>query len=287
MGVQISKILPKKQIEMEDLTGRKIAVDAFLWLHQFLSIIRQRDGTPLKDSKGRITSHLSGLFYRSPKLLENNIKLVWVFDGERPELKYDTIKERNQIKEEAEKKWKEALELGDMVAARKAAQMTSRLTSEMIEQAKELLLSEAHLAVAFGAGEDGVEQLPLLFEDAVDPLLDRVEHEEPRDGDRPGDPAAVLRGIYQALKPDGTFLMQDIDTSSHLHKNREHPVGTFFYTISCMHCMTVSLAQGGVGLGTCWGVELAQDMLREAGFACVDLHRLPHDVFNCFFVVRK
>lgn len=139
MGVQISKILPKKQIEIRDLTGRKIAVDAFLWLYQFLSIIRQRDGTPLKDSKGRITSHLSGLFYRSAKLLENNIKLVWVFDGERPEFKYDTIKQRNKIKEEAERKWKEALKTGDMVAARKAAQMTSKLTSEIIEQSKELL----------------------------------------------------------------------------------------------------------------------------------------------------
>jgi ubiquinone/menaquinone biosynthesis C-methylase UbiE len=101
------------------------------------------------------------------------------------------------------------------------------------------------------------------------------------------DPAAVLRAIHRVLKADGTFLMQDIDSSSHLHQNLEHPLGTFLYTISCMHCMTVSLAQGGVGLGTCWGVELAQQMLAEAGFATVDLHRLEHDRFNCFFVVRK
>lgn len=101
------------------------------------------------------------------------------------------------------------------------------------------------------------------------------------------DPAAVLRSIHRALKTDGTFLMQDIDTSSHLHKNLQHPLGTFLYTISCMHCMTVSLAQGGAGLGACWGIELAQDMLREAGFTRIDVHRLPHDVFNCFLVVRK
>jgi 2-polyprenyl-3-methyl-5-hydroxy-6-metoxy-1,4-benzoquinol methylase len=100
-------------------------------------------------------------------------------------------------------------------------------------------------------------------------------------------PASVLRGIYRSLKPDGTFLMQDIDTSSHLHRNLEHPLGTFLYTISCMHCMTVSLAQGGVGLGTCWGVELAQKMLREAGFGHIDVHRLEHDIMNCFFVIRK
>jgi 2-polyprenyl-3-methyl-5-hydroxy-6-metoxy-1,4-benzoquinol methylase len=101
------------------------------------------------------------------------------------------------------------------------------------------------------------------------------------------DPAAVLRGIHQSLKPDGIFLMQDIDSSSHLHNNLEHPLGTFLYTISCMHCMTVSLAQGGIGLGTCWGVELAQQMLAEAGFTRVDLHRLDHDIFNCYFVIRK
>lgn len=101
------------------------------------------------------------------------------------------------------------------------------------------------------------------------------------------DPAAVLRGIHRALKADGTFLMQDIDSSSHLHQNLEHPLGTFLYTISCMHCMTVSLAQGGAGLGTCWGVELAQQMLAEAGFTSIDLQRLAHDRFNCFFVVGK
>jgi len=127
MGVQISKILPKKEIELEDLSGRKIAVDAFIWLHQFLSIIRQRDGTPLKDSKGRITSHLSGLFYRSARLIENNIKLVWVFDGEKPEFKSETIEEREEIRKEAHRKWEEALEAGDLEAARKAAQMTSRI----------------------------------------------------------------------------------------------------------------------------------------------------------------
>ena len=101
------------------------------------------------------------------------------------------------------------------------------------------------------------------------------------------DPAAVLQGIHHSLKADGVFLMQDIDSSSQLHKNLEHPIGTFLYTISCMHCMTVSLARGGAGLGTCWGVELARKMLAEAGFRHIDLHRLEHDIFNCYFVIQK
>jgi len=139
MGVQISNLLPKKELEIEDLSGKTIAVDAFLWLHQFLSIIRQPDGTPLKDSKGRVTSHLSGIFYRSAKLLEKNIKLVWVFDGKPPSFKDGTTRERRAIKEEAHKRWKEALEKGDLSEARKAAQMTTTLNDEILEQSKNLL----------------------------------------------------------------------------------------------------------------------------------------------------
>jgi flap endonuclease-1 len=139
MGVQISNILPKKEIELVSLSGKILAVDAFLWLHQFLSIIRQRDGMPLMDSKGRTTSHLSGLFYRSAKLLENNIRLVWVFDGEKPDLKTMTIEQRKERKEEAYKQWQQALSLGNLEEAKRAAQMTSSLTGEMIEDSKKLL----------------------------------------------------------------------------------------------------------------------------------------------------
>ncbi|MFH0929513.1 MAG: flap endonuclease-1 [Candidatus Aenigmatarchaeota archaeon] len=139
MGVQIYKILPKQEIDIKHLSGKTLAVDAFLWLHQFLSIIRQRDGTPLKDSKGRTTSHLSGILYRSAKLLENDVRLVWVFDGEKPDLKTMTIEERKERKKEAYKKWQEALALGNLEEAKKAAQMTSSLTSEMIDESKRLL----------------------------------------------------------------------------------------------------------------------------------------------------
>jgi len=139
MGVQIFDILPKRELEIEELSGKIIAVDAFLWLHQFLSIIRQPDGTPLMDSKGRVTSHLSGIFYRSAKLIENGLKLVYVFDGPSHEFKKATIEERQAIKEQAKIRWQEALDNEDLEAAKKAAQMTSKLTADMIEQSKLLL----------------------------------------------------------------------------------------------------------------------------------------------------
>jgi flap endonuclease-1 len=139
MGIQIFDILQKKDIEIEDLKGRVLAVDAFLWLHQFLSIIRQPDGTPLMDSKGRITSHLSGIFYRSARLIENGLKLVFVFDGPSPRFKAATVEERNSVKERARIKWEEALDEENLEDARKAAQATSRLTDEMIQQSKNLL----------------------------------------------------------------------------------------------------------------------------------------------------
>jgi 2-polyprenyl-3-methyl-5-hydroxy-6-metoxy-1,4-benzoquinol methylase len=100
-------------------------------------------------------------------------------------------------------------------------------------------------------------------------------------------PDVVLRGIYTALKPDGTFLMQDILASTHLENNLDNPIATFLYTISTMHCMTVSLAQGGAGLGTCWGRELAEKMLAEAGFRDVTVEKLPHDDMNYYYIARK
>jgi SAM-dependent methyltransferase len=100
-------------------------------------------------------------------------------------------------------------------------------------------------------------------------------------------PLALLRGIHRALKPDGLYLMQDIAGSSHVHKNLDHPLGPLLYTISCMHCMTVSLAQGGEGLGAMWGEEKTREYLQKAGFRSVETHRLAHDVQNNWYLVRK
>ena len=101
------------------------------------------------------------------------------------------------------------------------------------------------------------------------------------------DPAAVLEGIRRALRPDGVYLMQDIAGSSHLHNNMDHPMGPLLYTISTMHCATVSLAQGGAGLGTMWGEEKAREMLAEAGFTNVEVEQLPHDFGNSYFIVTR
>ncbi len=100
------------------------------------------------------------------------------------------------------------------------------------------------------------------------------------------EPKRVLRNVRAALRPRGVFLMQDMRTSSHLENNVEHPLGPFLYTISYNHHMAVSLARNGEGLGTCWGRELAQEMLRDAGFASVEVHHLDHDIINDFFVAR-
>ena len=100
-------------------------------------------------------------------------------------------------------------------------------------------------------------------------------------------PAAVLRGIQAALKPGGTFLMQDIAGSSRLENNVDHPLGPLLYAVSVFHCMTVSLAEGGAGLGTMWGRELAEEMLTEAGFGSIDVRQLAHDVQNNYFVITK
>ena len=100
-------------------------------------------------------------------------------------------------------------------------------------------------------------------------------------------PLNVLRGIHRALRADGVYLMQDIKGSSHVHKNLDHPLGPALYTVSCMHCMTVSLAQGGEGLGAMWGEEKTREYLARAGFRSVEKRELAHDIQNNWYVVRK
>jgi len=139
MGVNLKPLVKARQIMLHDLAGKTIAIDAYNALHQFLSIIRQRDGTPLKDGMGRVTSHLSGIFYRTANMVEQNIKPVYVFDGKPHPLKMKTLQKRKEVKVEAEKEWQMALERGDMETAFKKAQQTSRVDEEKVKETKRLL----------------------------------------------------------------------------------------------------------------------------------------------------
>jgi 2-polyprenyl-3-methyl-5-hydroxy-6-metoxy-1,4-benzoquinol methylase len=100
-------------------------------------------------------------------------------------------------------------------------------------------------------------------------------------------PLRLLTGIYRTLCDDGVYLMQDIKGSTDVHRNLGHPLGPFLYTVSCMHCMTVSLAQGGEGLGAMWGEEMTREYLARAGFRSVEKHELAHDIQNNWYIVRK
>ena len=141
MGVDLGELVEGKDIEFADLNDKTVSVDAMNVLYQFLSIIRQRDGTPLKDSSGNVTSHLSGLFYRNIGLLENNIRPVYVFDGPAPDLKEKETAKRKKKREEAREEWKRLKEEGKISEAYSKATQSSKLTGNMIEESKKLLES--------------------------------------------------------------------------------------------------------------------------------------------------
>ena len=139
MGVNLSPIVTAKEIELEELRGKTVAVDAFNTIFQFLSIIRQPDGKPLMDSKGRVTSHLTGILYRTANLIEAGIEPSFVFDGKPNELKTGTIEERIARREKAKQEYEQALAEGDMKKAFSKAQQTARMTPEILETSKKLI----------------------------------------------------------------------------------------------------------------------------------------------------
>ncbi len=139
MAVDLSKLVSKRKLLFEELNGKSVAIDAYNVLFQFLSIIRQADGTPLMDSKGNITSHLSGLFYRTLDMLDYGIKPIYVFDGIPSILKQKTTMARIKRREDAYKAWQEAKETGDVEAMRTHAQASTRITKEIVASSKTLL----------------------------------------------------------------------------------------------------------------------------------------------------
>jgi len=139
LGVQLGDIVSRRKLGLPDLSGKAVAIDCYNTLYQFLAIIRGVDGTPLMDRERRVTSHLSGLLYRSSNLMENGARLVYVFDGEPPTLKEAEIKRRMGVKEEALRRYEEALRTGKMEEARVYAQATSVVKDYMVDDAKRLL----------------------------------------------------------------------------------------------------------------------------------------------------
>jgi flap endonuclease-1 len=160
VGVNLTPIMVKRILTLNQLRGRSLAVDASNYLYQFLALIRTKDGTPLKDSHGNITSHLAGLMFRSTRLIcDFNIDLIFVFDGKPPSLKQETIRERRKQRNQAMDDWQKALQKEEYDKAFSKAVMTSRLTKNMQEDAKKLLTflgipfaeapSEAEAQIAF------------------------------------------------------------------------------------------------------------------------------------------
>jgi len=140
LGVNLTPIIIKKVLSLEDLKGKSLAVDANNYLYEFLALIRTRDGTPLKDKNGNITSHLAGLLFRTTRLIRDyDMRLVFVFDGKPPQQKEQEIIKRRELREKAVREWKQALEKGDYDAAWSKAVMTSRLTKPLLEDAKHIL----------------------------------------------------------------------------------------------------------------------------------------------------
>lgn len=137
MGVDLGDLVQKKRIEIKELAGSWVAVDAFNTLYQFLSIIRQKDGTPLMDSSGRVTSHLSGILYRTTNLIEAGVKVVFVFDGAPHPFKAEILQERSKIREKAAAAWEEARSQGE--DGFKYAQAASRLNSDMLADSRRLI----------------------------------------------------------------------------------------------------------------------------------------------------
>ena len=188
MGLQIGDLVNRKEVVFSDLKGKTIAVDAFNAIYQFLSSVRQPDGTPLMDSAGNVTSHLSGLFYRNVALLSEGISLIYVFDGEYHVLKGKTHEIRQAAKDKMAEKYEEALEEEDVLGMSKYSRGFIRLDDKMIAESKELLEAMG-IAVVQAPGEGEMQAAELV---------------------KSGQAYAVGSQDYDALVVGGTRLIQNL-----------------------------------------------------------------------------
>lgn len=160
MGVNISELVTKEEIALDYLTGKKVGIDSYNMLYQFLASIRGADGLPLSDSHGNVTSHLTGLFYRTINLVDLGVKPIYVFDGAPSKLKSETLRKRREVRTDAEKKSSLALKEGNMQDASKFGSRALRLTPDMVIEAKEMLM---HLGIpVVEAPQEGEAQASVM-----------------------------------------------------------------------------------------------------------------------------
>ena len=160
MGVNISELVTKKEIALDYLSGKKVGIDSYNMLYQFLASIRGADGLPLADSHGNVTSHLTGLFYRTINLVDLGVKPIYVFDGAPSKLKSKTLRKRREVRTDAEKKSSLALKEGKMDDAQKFGSRALRLTPDMVVEAKEML---SHLGIpVVEAPQEGEAQASVM-----------------------------------------------------------------------------------------------------------------------------
>jgi len=160
MGVNISELVTKKEIALDYLSGKKVGIDSYNMLYQFLASIRGADGLPLADSHGNVTSHLTGLFYRTINLVDLGVKPIYVFDGAPSKLKSETLRKRREVRTDAEKKSSLALKEGNMGEAQKFGSRALRLTPDMVVEAKQMLL---HLGIpVVEAPQEGEAQASVM-----------------------------------------------------------------------------------------------------------------------------
>lgn len=230
MGVNLADLVTRDEIELSRLRGKSVAIDALNILYQFLAIIRQRDGELLKDSQGRVTSHLSGLFYRSINLVEEGIKPIYVFDGEPPAVKKETISKRQKIKREARREWRRAVEEKREEDIKKYAQQTSRITDDMLQDAKILLDSMGIPHIQ--APSEGEAQAALLA--------------------KKGDAYAAASQDYDSLLFDAPRLVRNLTLTG----RRKLPGKDVYITISPELVVLQNLLQG---------LDITREQLVEAG----------------------
>src|SRR3989338_2721365 len=224
MGVALTELLLIKDIDLDFLQNKILAVDAPMWLYQFLSSIRQRDGSLLTDSKGNVTSHLIGLLARISNLTQQDIKLAFVFDGKPPKLKHLTLEKRKEIKIEAEKKFEKAREREDLELMKKYAARTSRLTPEMIDEAKKLVEAFGIPVIEAPSEADAQASLIVKNNDAFAIATndaDALLFEAPqiaRNVNMAGKKKKTNKLSYETVNPDIIYLEENL---KHLGINQE------------------------------------------------------------------